>query len=207
MPIGELMRDIAASGMTALDSASILGLSRCTFQRVAKKHGVSHLFERSYRMSEISMRLREPAWSVISRLADKGMTRGAVAKEVGYNPTRFLKVLADHPELDPFPSSNKVAAYIADTGESFAAAVKRMAAQGMSVNATAKKIGYACGSGLAQALRARGLEVEFQERRKAAPKVKKERRKWVERGGPKGDDWRIQHRREYLIWKEKNERV
>lgn len=205
MPFVDLLKSIAANGMTIIDSAQIVGMNRDRLQKIAKVEGI--IFERSYRMSGISMRFREPAWQVIASMADKGMTRRDVAAAVGYHYSTFLKHLSDHPEIDPFPSSNKVAGFIADAGGSLSEALKDMAAAGMTINAAAIRIGYACGSGLAQAMRARGIDIEFPKRSKKPPKAPQDKRKWVERGGPKGDDWRIQQRREYLIWKDKNERI
>lgn len=206
MPYADVLRNIAANGLSARDAARVVDITPDHMRTLIHEHGLSSIFENSYRLSDISVRFKEPAWDVIARLADSGKSRNEVALEVGYNPTRFQQMLKDRPDRDPFPSWEVAGPYLRDTGETVVAAARRLAADGLTEHAAGRLIGYACGAGLAHALKARGVVVEFQRVQPPKPKLPKER-KWVETGGPKTGHWRAHHARECKLWADKNERV
>lgn len=102
-------------------------------------------------------------------MARDGYGRSEVAREIGYRVDSFSKLLKQNPDKDPFPSVFLPANYYAETGEPFGAAVKRMAAQGMSAMQVALQVGYSNHTALKRALKARGIEVEFAKIRAVKP--------------------------------------
>lgn len=115
----------------------------------------------SYKMRSIEERWGQPFWTVVSQFADQGLSRKAVALALGYAPNWFTRLLADHPEHDPFEPFGNVAAYIRDTGEGFEAALKRMAVSGFHISRAAREFGYKRTDHLRTAMRLRGIEVQF----------------------------------------------
>lgn len=110
---------------------------------------------------QIEARWGVPFWQLVSDFADQGLPRSDVAKALGYHRDGFYDLLTRNPRKDPFESSNIVASYVRETGESFRAALERMAADGMSKNAAAVAIGYADSWSLGRAMIARGITVKF----------------------------------------------
>jgi hypothetical protein len=207
LPFADVALSAAANGLSMRDAARVVDMSYNHFREIALSLGITQEFESSYKLSSIAAQYKESAWAVIGRMADKGMTRKAVAAELGYNESRFNAMLAANPGKDPFPSWLKAAAYVAESGETIVSASRRLAAEGKTANGAARIIGYANGAGLLEALQSRGVKIEFAPPPVAAPKVKKVKRLWVEKGGPKMETWRQRQEREYRQWAVSNERV
>lgn len=110
---------------------------------------------------QIEARWGVPFWQLVADFADQGLPRSDVAKALGYHRDGFYDLLTRNPHKDPFDSSNIVAAYVRESGESFRAALERMAAAGMSKTAAAVAIGYADSWSLGRAMVARGVIVKF----------------------------------------------
>ncbi|MBB3017647.1 hypothetical protein FHR70_000687 [Microvirga lupini] len=104
-----------------------------------------------------------PFWDLVGDFADQGLTRKDTARALGVDYCNFQKKLADNPNSDPFDASNVVARYVAETGEPFRDAVIRLA-KTHTAQAAALAIGYSHRNPFLHALRARGIEVQFQRR-------------------------------------------
>lgn len=110
---------------------------------------------------QVESRWGLPFWDLLSDFADQGLSRFDVARAIGYRPDSLCALLNANPGKDPFEMSNRVVAYLLDTGETFGQAVNRMANQGLTVTEAAQAIGYSCPSGLRYAMRTRGISVTF----------------------------------------------
>lgn len=124
-----------------------------------------------------------PFWDLLKDFADQGLSRFDTARALGYRPDSFCTLLTAHPLKDPFELSNKPLAYLLDTGEPFGVAVKRMAAEGMTITEAALAIGYKGPRGLRHAIEARGIVVEFR-RLTRVPKIKRKPELNVTTGWP-----------------------
>lgn len=131
-----------------------------------------------------------PFWQLVADFADQGLPRSDVAKALGYHRDGFYDLLSRNPSKDPFESSNIVAAYVRETGETFRSALERMSAAGMSKNAAAYVIGYSDGFGLARAMEARGIEIEFKPKlgRPRIREIKEPRGPGITRGWPSWEE-------------------
>lgn len=112
----------------------------------------------------ISERWGMPFWDVVRDLEAQSLNRFQAAAALGMDRNGFTLLLRQHPEHNPWGSPNVVANYVRDTGESFRAALERMAAEGYSLNAASRAIGFAGrqqNSGLRYAMKVRGIEVPF----------------------------------------------
>lgn len=133
-------------------------------------------------------------WSVVRDFAEKDYTRFDTARAIGCEESTFLRILADNPKQDPFESHNVVGNYTRLTGESFEAALRRMAAAGYSRRQASIEIGYyPSGLSLQRAMDIRGIDVTFKKAEKPK-KPKKPREPSISgRYGPKSPihPWRI----------------
>lgn len=103
-----------------------------------------------------------PFWDVVRDMADQGLSRAQVGKALGYRSQRFLELLREHPEHDPFEPSSIVIGYLLDTGEGFRAALERMAKQNYTLAAASQAIGYRNPQDMRAAMKARGIDVVFE---------------------------------------------
>lgn len=118
---------------------------------------------------KIEQRWQLPFWSIVTDLAEQGLNRADSARALGLKPHSLRYHLAVHPDLDPFPPVvHPPRDYAADTGETFREACVRMSAT-HTLTQAAREIGYADSSCFKRALRARGLNLEFQ-KHKAKPR-------------------------------------
>ena len=116
----------------------------------------------SQAVRKIEERWQLPFWSLVSDFADQGLSRADTARAMGFNPHSFRYHLVAHPELDPFPPvAHPPKDYAADTGETFRDACIRMSAT-HTITEAAREKGYADSSCFKRALRARGLDLQFQ---------------------------------------------
>lgn len=212
MPYIDLLIEFAAQGLSIRDTAAALGQEWSTVKEAARRGRLIGMFETVPLRSRVSIEYGRPFWQVVKMLADTGLNRTAVAERLGMYRQAFTQLLAGNPELDPFPPSRVVPEFIRDTGASFVEQVRAMAAQGMTANAAGIACGWSAKGGagecLMNALAARGVTDIVFSKRAAKPKVAKAaKRKWIERGGPKGESWRERNRREFLEWQAKHERV
>ncbi len=102
-----------------------------------------------------------PFWEVVRDMAEQGLSRAQVGKALGYQSRRFLELLREHPEHDPFEPSNIVMGYLLDTGEGFRAALERMARENYSLAAASRVIGYRNPQDLRANMEARGIDLVF----------------------------------------------
>lgn len=136
----------------------------------------------SRRIAEIEAQHGKPFWEVLKDLRAEGLTRAAAARRLGYterNPRNgertFMNLLYRHPDKDPWGyAGNRAAEYMAETGESFTAAVRRLA-KTHTVTAAARELGYSGPTALQYALRVRGIDVEFRPGRRRLPREAVER--------------------------------
>ena len=111
---------------------------------------------------KIEQRWQLPFWTLVANLAEQGLSRADSARALGLNPHSFRYHLTAHPELDPFPPVVRPPRdYAADTGETFREACIRMSAT-HTITQAARETGYADSSCFKRALRARGLDLQFQ---------------------------------------------
>lgn len=111
---------------------------------------------------KVEQRWQLPFWTLVTNLAEQGLSRADSARAIGFNPHSFRYHLVAHPELDPFPPvAHPPRDYAADTGETFREACIRMSAT-HTVTQAARETGYADSSCFKRALRARGLDLQFQ---------------------------------------------
>lgn len=111
---------------------------------------------------KIEQRWQLPFWTLVANLAEQGLSRADSARAIGFNPHSFRYHLVAHPELDPFPPvAHPPRDYAADTGETFREACVRMSAT-HTVTQAARETGYADSSCFKRAMRARGLDLQFQ---------------------------------------------
>lgn len=111
---------------------------------------------------KIEQRWQLPFWTLVANLAEQGLSRADSARAIGFNPHSFRYHLVAHPELDPFPPvAHPPRDYAADTGETFREACIRMSAT-HTVTQAARETGYADSSCFKRAMRARGLDLQFQ---------------------------------------------
>lgn len=103
-----------------------------------------------------------PFWDVVRDMADQGLSRAQVGKALGYQSQRFLELLRENPDHDPFEASNIVLGYMLDTGEGFRSALERMARENYTLAAASRVIGYRNPQDLRAAMRARGIDVVFE---------------------------------------------
>lgn len=137
----------------------------------AKRYKIT--FDCSKTRSDISLRLGVPFWGLITAMAEKGYSKTETAEFLGVCAAGFCRMMLVNPKLDPFPCQVS-RQYLIDTGESVVSAARRLAAQGMHMEAAARHIGFTASNGLKQALEARGAVVAFP-RIRAARRVKSER--------------------------------
>lgn len=100
-------------------------------------------------------------WKLVADFADQGLSRSDTARALGYRVDSFSKLLAAHPEHDPFDPSVIAIAYLNDTGETMRQALERMAREGKTWADAAKVIGYSDGTRLKIATASRGWKVEL----------------------------------------------
>lgn len=111
---------------------------------------------------KIEQRWQLPFWTLVANLAEQGLSRADSARAIGFNPHSFRYHLVANPELDPFPPvAHPPRDYAADTGETFREACIRMSAT-HTVTQAARETGYADSSCFKRAMRARGLDLQFQ---------------------------------------------
>lgn len=115
-----------------------------------------------------------PFWNVVNDLHEQDLTRKQAAAAIGMGYQNFALTLRNNPELNPWGKASVVTQYLLDTGESLGVALKRLAEEGYTLNAASKEIGYKDNGGLRYAMKVRGIEVIFPER-KAVPKVRRQR--------------------------------
>lgn len=119
----------------------------------------------------ISKRWGMPFWDIVRDLHAQELTRVQAAAALHYGYQNFAKLLRDNPEKSPWEKASVVTQYLLDTGESLGQALSRLSADGYTLNAASKAIGFKANGGLRYAMKVRGIEVEFAER-KAKPKVR-----------------------------------
>lgn len=118
----------------------------------------------------VSARWGLPMSAILRDLHAQDLTRKQAAEAIGMGYQNFAMMLRKHPDLNPWGTASVVTQYLQDTGESLGAALARLASEGYTLNAASKAIGFAKNSSLRYAMRVRGIEVNFPER-KAKPKV------------------------------------
>jgi hypothetical protein len=124
------------------------------------------------RQAAVTERWGYPFWEVVADMAAQDLNRAQVAAALGYNYVHFWELLGFNPDKDPFPIYGVVANYIRDTGETFRAALERMAAAGYSLRAAAREIGFTQGHALQYAMRTRGIEVQFKRAEPKPPRIR-----------------------------------
>lgn len=106
-----------------------------------------------------------PFWNLVWDLEAQSLNRFQAADALGMDRNGFTMLLRQNPGLNPWGSPNVVANYVRDTGEPFRDALLRMAAEGYSLNAASRAIGFAgwaSNAGLRYAMKVRGIQVPFQ---------------------------------------------
>lgn len=111
--------------------------------------------------AEIEARWGMPFWDLVEQFAAQELTRFDTGRALGMHPSNFTKILRANPDRNPFDHSSVVTRYVIESGETFGSALRRMAEQGYSLRQAATAIGFAQLSGLAYAMRVRGIEVKF----------------------------------------------
>lgn len=114
---------------------------------------------------KVEQRWQLPFWTIVTNLAEQGLSRADSARAIGFNPHSFRYHLAAHPELDPFPPvAHPPRDYAADTGEAFRDACIRMSSTHTLAEA-ARETGYSDSSCFKRAILSRGLDLTFQKRK------------------------------------------
>lgn len=106
-----------------------------------------------------------PFWQLVSDIYEQGFNRTDAARIVGMQRRYFSALLMQHPNDNPWGSSNVVANYVRDTGEPFRDALLRMQREGYSYDAAGRALGYVgkgAGTALRHAMKARGIDVKFE---------------------------------------------
>lgn len=104
---------------------------------------------------------RPDMWEQIRNHANEGWSRAETARHLGYRADYFCKLLAAHPDKDPFDQYGVVVNYVRDTGEQFKTALVRMAKEGYCLSQAARLIGFTQHNALRYAMRVRGIKVVF----------------------------------------------
>ena len=112
----------------------------------------------------ISERWGVPFWDLLHDICDQGFNRTKAAYILGMQRQAFNAILIQHPQGNPWGSSNIVANYVRDTGEPFRDALLRMQREGYSLAAAGRAIGFVGGGGdgLRHAMRVRGIDIKFE---------------------------------------------
>lgn len=146
---------------------------------------------RNWTRKRVSERWGLPFWDIVQNICDMGFNRTKAAMIVGMERRGFNALLRETPEHNPWGSSNVVASYVRDTGESFVQALMRLQHEGHSYDSAARALGYVgkgAGTALKHAMKSRGLDVKFEwVRPKAAERKKTERGPNIQKGWPTWD--------------------
>jgi len=179
-PFWDVLREFAAKGYTAAETARALGLpgiqgvnyigkqARRNPQKVqfAKGKACPTPGVLPRRQLEVASRFNKDFWVVIQELADQGLSKAEIVRRIGWTHKagyqHFYQTLRRNPGKVVWPEKHSiVVAYYLATGEKFGDALHRMAEAGCSMTTAAHTIGYSSAWALRYAMEARGIEIEF----------------------------------------------
>ena len=126
-----------------------------------------------------------PFWDLVRDIFDQGFNRTKAAHIMGMQGRAFNSLLQQYPDENPWGSSNIVANYVRDTGETFKDALLRMQREGYSLSAAGRAIGFRGGGGcgIVHAMKVRGINIKFTYMRPKKPK-KADRGPSITKGWP-----------------------
>ncbi|WP_295487910.1 hypothetical protein [uncultured Pseudomonas sp.] len=108
--------------------------------------------------SDLESRFGMPFKSIMQQYADQGFSRLETASQLGVSRANIYALLARHG--DPFAPHDVAKRYWQETGESFVEAATRLS-KTHTLNAAAKAMGLLDSTALSQALKLRGVSLEF----------------------------------------------
>lgn len=179
-PFWDVLREFAAKGYTAAETARALGLpgiqgvnyigkqARRNPEKVQFAKGKSCPTAGAVprRQLEVASRFNKNFWVVIQELADQGLSKAEIVRRIGWTHKagyqHFYQTLRRNPGKVVWPEKHSiVVTYYLATGEKFGDALHRMAEAGCSMTTAAHTIGYSSAWALRYAMEARGIEIEF----------------------------------------------
>lgn len=148
---------------------------------------------RSSKQREVEERWGMPFWDLVRDFAGQGLSIAATARAIGYRADYFGKLLQSSGYRSLWERTPTLPVqYVADTGESFRAACERLAAT-THLREAARQLGFASVNNLRQAMRQRGIDVEFQPYQR--PPAKKREPSWTRIAAGEVDEY-IRRRRD-----------